>query len=82
MEPTITGINSFDAAVMLEKAILLNGMLVHGTHEQKSFAKKEWATLEPRIRLHINVDATEMAKRELALEHESLDLQTIEYFCI
>ncbi|WP_338657016.1 hypothetical protein V6B14_22710 (plasmid) [Sporosarcina psychrophila] len=82
MEPTITGINSFDVAVLLEKATLLNGMLVHGTPEQKSFAKKEWTILEPQIRMHINVDACEMAKRELALEHESLDLQTINSFCI
>lgn len=68
MEGTITGINSFDAAVMLEKAILLNGLLVHGTPEQKSFAKKEWTILEPQIRMHINVNACEMAKRELAFE--------------
>lgn len=81
MEPTINGINSFDAAVMLEKAILLNGMLVHGTPEQKLEAKKLWAVLQPQILLHINVDAFEMAKRELALEHESLDLQTINLFC-
>ena len=81
MDATITGLNSFDVAVLLEKAILLNGMLVHGTPEQKEFAKAEWSNLEKTIRMHINVDACEMAKRELALEHENIELQHFELFC-
>lgn len=79
MEPAIKGLNSFDVGVLLEKAIILNGMLVHGTEEQKAYAKKEWISLEPQIKLHINCDATEMAKRELALEHDSIELSMFDF---
>lgn len=78
MNPTINGLNSFDVAVLLEKATLLNGMLVRGTDQQKEYAKQEWLALEPQIKLHINVDAIEMAKRELALEHD-IDLAMIDF---
>lgn len=81
MNPTINGLNSLDVAVLLEKAILLNGMLVHGTPEQKLYAKQEWLSLETEIKLHINVDACEMAKRELALDHDSINLQMFDFIC-
>lgn len=81
MRPTTNGVNSFDAAVLLEKAILLNGMLAHGTPEQKVYAKSAWNTLSATINQHTNVDACEMAKRELALDHENIDLHTLNFAC-
>ncbi|MEK4487891.1 hypothetical protein MHH81_20500 [Psychrobacillus sp. FSL H8-0484] len=70
MQPKITGLTSLDAAVLMEKAILLNGMILHGTAEQKAYAKEEFPKLSSVIRKHINLEAQEIAKRELALEHD------------
>lgn len=81
MQPKITGFTKFDAAVLLEKAILLNGMLVKGTPEQKAYAKKKWELLEPQIKMYTNVDACEMAKRELALEHDTIDFKMFDLIC-
>lgn len=81
MNPTINGLNSLDVAVLLEKAILLNGMLVHGTPEQKLYAKQQWMPLETEIKQHINIDACEMAKRELALDHDSINLEMFDFVC-
>lgn len=77
MDAKVTGLTPLDVAVLLEKAILLNGMLLHGDKEQKLYAKKEWEQLEPQIRSHINLDAFELAKRELAMSHDDLDIQTL-----
>lgn len=77
MDAKITGLTPLDVAVLLEKSILLNGMLLHGDKEQKTYAKKEWETLEPQIRSYINPDAFELAKRELALDHDNVELQTL-----
>lgn len=71
-------LNALDTAVLLEKATLLNGMLVHGTPEQKKEAHKEWEKLEKEIRLIIPVEAFEMAKRELALDHDNITLSMFE----
>lgn len=77
MDAKITGLTPLDVAVLLEKAILLNGMILHGDKEQKAYAKQEWVTLEPHIQSHINLDAFELAKRELALENDGIDLQML-----
>ncbi|MCG3087270.1 hypothetical protein [Sporosarcina cyprini] len=81
MQPMINGLTKFDVAVLLEKAVLLNGMLVHGTPEQKEYAKKEWELLEQQIKVHTNLDADEMTKRELALEHDTIDLKMFDLLC-
>ncbi|MER2005928.1 MAG: hypothetical protein ABS939_00630 [Psychrobacillus sp.] len=74
----LKNLNALDTAVLLEKATLLNGMLVHGTPEQKKLAKKQWEQLETDIRLHVPLEAFEMAKRELALDHDNLTLDMFE----
>ncbi|MEX3624917.1 hypothetical protein [Viridibacillus arvi] len=80
MQPTINDLTTFDAAVLLEKAILLNGMLANGTPQQKAKAKQFWEQLENDIRLHVNAPAFEMAKRELALDHENLEVEHFSLF--
>ncbi|MFA8440098.1 hypothetical protein [Pueribacillus sp. YX66] len=72
MKPEVKGLTSLDAAVLMEKMIILNGMLVHGTEEEKQRATEEWNKLEPIISRHLNCDAFEMAKRELMLEDDRL----------
>lgn len=37
----------FDKTVLLEKAIILNGMMVNGSSVEKRYAKKEWEKLKP-----------------------------------
>lgn len=63
-------LKAIDVAVLLEKAVLLNGMLLHGTPENKKFAKKEWEYLEQEIINHVPSAAFETAKRELGIEQE------------
>lgn len=77
MQPSLNGLTSLDAAVLMERAILLNGMLQHGTQEQKVYAKSEWFKLETQLLQHINQDAIEMAKREMVLDHENLSFSAL-----
>lgn len=72
-------LKSIDVAVLLEKATLLNGMLVHGTKEQKKLAKEAWVQLEAEIRLHVPLEAMEIAKRELALDYDNITLNMLDF---
>lgn len=40
---------SLDKACMVEKSILLNGLLAYGTPAEKKWAIQEWAKLRPLI---------------------------------
>ncbi|MFG3613494.1 hypothetical protein [Rummeliibacillus stabekisii] len=80
MNPSLSNLSPFDVAVLLDKAIILNGMLVNGSPEEKARAKELWIPLEKEILLNINVDAMEMAKRELALDNEMVEINHFSLF--
>jgi hypothetical protein len=71
--PTIEGLSSLDAAVLMEKMIILNGMLAHGTKEENEVAKVEWEKLEKLIAQYINLEAIEEAKLELGFAVEDIE---------
>ncbi|WP_066297814.1 hypothetical protein [Bacillus sp. FJAT-29937] len=75
MKPTINGLNQLDTAVMLQKMIVLNGMLNYGTEEEKQKAKLELKVLYPEIGSAINLDAIEQAKYELNISDEELTIR-------
>ena len=59
----------FDKAVMVEKAIILNGLIAHGTPAQKKDAIQDWMLLKPAIitacGLEFNVNQTDVHKDEM-----------------
>lgn len=80
MNPSLSTLSPFDVAVLLDKAIILNGMLVNGSPKEKARAKELWIPLEKEILLHINEDAMEMAKRELTLDNEMVEVNHFSLF--
>lgn len=58
-------LTSFDIAVLLEKAIILNGLIAFGNAAEKQTAKKEMEAILPTIHeLAINYPST--SKNEVA----------------
>ncbi|MED3554203.1 hypothetical protein [Cytobacillus praedii] len=74
MKPNITGLNQLDTAVLMQKMIVLNGMLLYGTDEEKQIARVELKSTHPEIISVINLEAIEQAKYELNISNEELSI--------
>lgn len=74
MKPNITGLNQLDTAVLMQKMIVLNGMLLYGTDEEKQIARAELKSTHPEIISVINLEAIEQAKYELNISNEELSI--------
>ena len=72
MKPTIEGLNQLDVAILMEKYILLLGMINYGTKEQKRMARKEFQKIDSYIHNHVNAAAFELANRRLQFTEEEL----------
>ncbi|WP_156289502.1 hypothetical protein [Oceanobacillus salinisoli] len=70
--PIIQGFNTLELAVLMEKYILILGMINYGTIKQKRQARKELKTIEEYIHHHANDDAFELANLRLQLTEEEL----------
>ncbi|MED4728674.1 hypothetical protein P9597_11045 [Aneurinibacillus migulanus] len=69
-KPTVTDLSQLDVAVLLEKQILILGMLRNGTPEEKKRAREEAAYLQETVARHINGAARAEARRRLNLPAE------------
>lgn len=70
--PNISNLNQLDTAILIEKLIVLNGMLQYGTKEEKARAKKEIIPLQQQALQAVNPAAIEQAKYEMNLSKEDL----------
>lgn len=71
-KPNISNLNQLDTAILIEKLIVLNGMLQYGTKEEKARAKKEIIPLQQQALQAVNPAAIEQAKYEMNLSEEDL----------
>ncbi|MFE4524904.1 hypothetical protein ACFRCQ_22825 [Cytobacillus firmus] len=69
------GLDQLDTAVLLQKMIVINGMINYGTKEQKEKGKMEFKKLEPLILNSVNLAALEQAKFELNITSNDLKQQ-------
>lgn len=69
------GLDQLDTAVLLQKMIVINGMINYGTKEQKEKGKMEFKKLEPLILNSVNLAALEQAKYELNITNIDLKQQ-------
>jgi hypothetical protein len=71
-KPQLKGLTQLDTAVLLQKMIVLNGMLNYGSPEEIEKAKKELKFMETDIQKSINLAALQQAKYELNISDEEL----------
>lgn len=71
--PTVEGLNQLELAVLMEKYILLLGMINYGTKEQKKKARKEFREIDSYIHNHVNAAAFDLANRRLQFTEEELE---------
>lgn len=71
-KPDMKGLDQLDTAVLLQKMIVINGMINYGTKEQKEKGKMEFKKLEPLILNSVNLAALEQAKFELNITNNDL----------
>lgn len=71
--PTLTGLNQLEAAVLMEKYVMILGMINYGTPEQKDKARAELKQMEQLIHQHVNGVAFGSAQRKLNLTEEDLE---------
>lgn len=74
-KPDMKGLDQLDTAVLLQKMIVINGMINYGTKEQKEKGKMEFKKLEPLILNSVNLAALEQAKFELNITNNDLKHQ-------
>lgn len=74
-KPDMKGLDQLDTAVLLQKMIVINGMINYGTKEQKEKGKMEFKKLEPLILNSVNLAALEQAKYELNITNIDLKQQ-------
>lgn len=74
-KPDMTGLDQLDTAVILQKMIVINGMINYGTKEQKEKGKLEFKKLKPLILKSVNLAALEQAKFELNITNNDLKQQ-------
>lgn len=74
-KPNMQGLDQLDTAVLLQKMIVINGMINYGTKEQKEKGKMEFKKLEPLILNSVNLAALEQAKYELNITNNDLKPQ-------
>ncbi|EWG08420.1 MULTISPECIES: hypothetical protein [Cytobacillus] len=74
-KPDMKGLDQLDTAVLLQKMIVINGMINYGTKEQKEKGKMEFKKLEPLILNSVNLAALEQAKFELNITNNDLKQQ-------
>ncbi len=68
----MNGLDQLDTAVLLQKMIVINGMINYGNKEQKEKGKVEFKKLEPLILNSVNLAALEQAKFELNITNHDL----------
>lgn len=73
-QPNLTGLNQLEAAVLMEKYTLLLGMINFGSRDQKNQARKELKEIEGFIHQHVNTAGFELAKKNLNLAEDEVDL--------
>ncbi|MED4404223.1 hypothetical protein [Metabacillus fastidiosus] len=71
-KPNIQGLDQLDTAVLLQKMVVLNGMLHYGTAEEKLRARMEFKQLQPIMNRALNLAAMEQAKQELSVSEEEI----------
>ncbi|MBP1931864.1 hypothetical protein [Ammoniphilus resinae] len=71
--PALTGLNQLEAAVLMEKYVMILGMINYGTPEQKTIARKELVQLDTIIHQHVDGVAFGSAERKLNLSEEDLE---------
>ncbi|MBG9590201.1 hypothetical protein [Cytobacillus firmus] len=71
-KPDMKGLDQLDTAVLLQKMIVINGMINYGTKEQKERGKMEFKQIEPLILNSVNLAAFEQAKFELNITNSDL----------
>ncbi|MBN8203886.1 hypothetical protein LG291_25095 (plasmid) [Cytobacillus firmus] len=71
-KPDMNGLDQLDTAVLLQKMIVINGMINYGNKEQKEKGKVEFKKLEPLILNSVNLAALEQAKFELNITNHDL----------
>ena len=74
-KPDMKGLDQLDTAVLLQKMIVINGMINYGTKEQKEKGRMEFKKLEPLILDSVNLAAIEQAKFELNITNNDLKHQ-------
>lgn len=74
-KPDMKGLDQLDTAVLLQKMIVINGMINYGSKEQKEKGKVEFKRLEPLILNSVNLAALEQAKFELNITNNDLKQQ-------
>lgn len=72
-KPTLANLNQLETAILMEKYILILGMIHYGTDQQKEQAKKELSTLDDTFYLYVNAAAMELANRRLQWTEEELN---------
>ncbi|MFS0557462.1 hypothetical protein [Brevibacillus sp. 179-C9.3 HS] len=72
--PTITGLNQLDVAVLLEKYVLILGMVHFGSVEERAKAREELKALLPIVSVHVNAAAFQEATRILELGSEEIEI--------
>jgi len=73
----ISNLNQLDAAVLIEKFIVLNGMLLHGTKEEKAQAKAMLEPLQKQALEAINSEAIKQAKFEMNVSDKDLSFSNV-----
>ncbi len=75
-QPTIKNLNQLDTAVLLEKYIILNGLLHYGSSKQKLLAKEELATMQKEIMEQVNLPSIAKAMVELGVDIKQMKENT------
>lgn len=75
-KPDFQDLDQLDTAVLLQKMVVLNGILHYGTEEEKEKAVEELKKIEPVIQKAVNVAAFTQAKYELNISDEELAFAT------
>ncbi|WP_419879643.1 hypothetical protein [Brevibacillus centrosporus] len=72
LKPTITGLNQLDVAVLMEKYVMILGMLHFGKAEEKTEAKRKLLEMQQVVCSHVTPAAFEEAVRRLELTSEEI----------
>ncbi|MCP1161216.1 MULTISPECIES: hypothetical protein [Bacillus] len=71
-KPDFRGLHQLDTAILLQKLIILNGMVNYGTDAERKKALKELPGLEAVIKESLNTAAFNQAKYELNITDQDL----------
>ncbi len=71
-KPDFRGLHQLDTAILLQKLIILNGMVNYGTEAERKKALEELPGLEAVIKESVNIAAFNQAKFELNITDQDL----------